>query len=81
MFSFYFSSFSSHKPLNTYSAEPVIYTGLSIFPSHSTLKVPPGRFTSTLLSSKSFKIPATTLAQLPVPQAKVIPQPLSQTSI
>ena len=49
-------------------------------PSHSIVKHPPGRCTFTFLSQYPFNIAATALAHAPVPQASVIPQPLSQTS-
>lgn len=42
-------------------------------------RAPPNKLTFTLLSVKLFKIDATTDAHAPVPQARVIPQPLSQT--
>ena len=48
-------------------------------PCHSMVTEPPGSSTDTSFSVKLFKIPATTDAQAPVPHARVIPHPRSQT--
>lgn len=68
------------SPWNAKAAGPVMYT----FPSdslHSINKSPPGKVTVHCRSASPLSTAATTRAQAPVPQACVIPQPLSHTTI
>ena len=69
---------SSISPSYTDSAGPVITT-LAWADGHSMVSRPPRVCTSTLESSQPRRMPATTAAQAPVPQASVSPAPRSNT--
>ena len=73
-------SLSSMVPSKTFTAGPVI----DIWPvasSHSMVSVPPSITTLTVRPVRPVRCAATAVAQAPVPQACVMPDPLSQTRI
>mmetsp|Transcript_10793 Transcript_10793/g.29567 ORF Transcript_10793/g.29567 Transcript_10793/m.29567 type:complete len:240 (-) Transcript_10793:372-1091(-) len=69
---------SSISPSKTLVAGPVISTELWP-PAHSIFSWPPRVCTSTTASSQPKRMPATTAAQAPVPQASVSPASRSNT--
>ena len=67
-------------PSNTASAGPVIKTD-PVRPGQEIKRGPPGSMTSACSSARSRSTAATSVAQAPVPQARVGPAPRSQTRI
>src|SRR6185369_9299846 len=67
---------SSTSPVNTVAAGPVISTGRSA-PPQTMVRSPPRVVTRTGESSRPRRMPVTTAAQAPVPQASVSPAPRS----
>src|SRR5690606_20404215 len=75
-FGFRVLAHSSISPSKTVSAGPVRVTDS---PAQWISSFPPRVRTSTAASSRPRRIPETTAAQAPVPQARVSPTPRSQT--
>ena len=73
-------SFNRISPSNTKAAGPVIYT-CSSSSLYSICKVPPSITILLFRPARLVRNAATAVAQAPVPQAIVIPLPLSQTRV
>lgn len=74
------SSSVSISPSNTLVASPVIKTCLVAI-SHSMVSVPPSMTMIDFLPARPVRKAATAVAQAPVPQAWVTPDPRSHTRI
>ena len=77
---YWFHCYAFINPSNTLVAPPVMSTGLSDV-LHAIVSDPPSISTRTVRPVFSFTTAATAVAQAPVPQACVMPDPRSQTRI